>query len=45
MWRENLGHVDAILTIMEEWSLFSKEEKCEFGLMEILYLGHIIGVE
>jgi hypothetical protein len=24
---------------------FSKEEKCEFGLTEILYLGHVIGVE
>jgi hypothetical protein len=45
MWREHLGHVDEILTIMEEHSLFSKEAKCEFGLMEILYLGHIIGVE
>jgi hypothetical protein len=37
--------VDEILTIMEEKSIFSKKEKCEFGLMEILYLGHIIGVE
>jgi hypothetical protein len=37
--------VDEILTIMEEQSLFSKEEKCEFGLTEILYLGHMIGVE
>jgi hypothetical protein len=34
-----------ILTIMEELSLFSKEEKCEFGLTDILYLGHVIGFE
>jgi hypothetical protein len=40
-----LGHVDEILTIMEEQSLFSKEEKGEFGLTKILYLGNIIGVE
>jgi hypothetical protein len=44
-WREHLGHMDEILTIMEEGSLFTKEEKCDFGLNEILYLGHIIGVE
>jgi hypothetical protein len=44
-WKEHLWHVDEILTIMEEQSLFSKEEKCEFGLIEILYLGHVIGVE
>jgi hypothetical protein len=37
--------VDEILTIMEEQSLFSKEEKCEFSLKDILYLGHMIDVE
>jgi hypothetical protein len=37
--------VDEILTIMEEQSLFSKEEKCEFGFKKILYLGNVIGVE
>jgi hypothetical protein len=45
MWEEHLKHVDEILTIMEEQSLFAKEAKCEFGLIEILYLGHVIGVE
>jgi hypothetical protein len=45
MWKEHLGHMDDILNIMEEQLFFSKEEKCEFGLTEILYLGHIIGVE
>jgi hypothetical protein len=25
--------------------IFSKEEKCEFGMTKILYLGHMIGVE
>ena len=44
-WDEHLNHVDEILTIMEEQSLFSKEKKCEFGLKNILYLGHMIGVE
>jgi hypothetical protein len=45
MWEEHLKHVDQILIIMEDQSLFSKEAKCEFGLKDILYLGHVIGVE
>jgi hypothetical protein len=44
-WEEHLNHVDEILTIMKEPLHFSKEEKCEFGLTTILYLGHLIGVE
>ena len=38
-----MQHLDEILSIMEEHSLFAKESKCEFGLIEILYLGHVIG--
>jgi hypothetical protein len=45
MWEEHLKHVDHILTIMDEQSLFSKEAKCEFGLKYILYLGNLVGVE
>jgi hypothetical protein len=45
MWEENPHHVDQILTIMEEQSLYAKESKCEFGMTEVLYLGHIIGVK
>jgi hypothetical protein len=41
-WEDHLRHVDDILSIMDEQSLFSKEEKCEFGLTLILYLGHVI---
>jgi len=44
-WEEALKHVDDILTIMEEQYIFSKEAKCEFGLTEIIYLGHAIDVE
>jgi hypothetical protein len=42
-WEEHLRHVDQILSIMEEQSLYAKESKCEFGMTEVLYLGHIIG--
>jgi hypothetical protein len=30
---------------MEDQSLYAKESKCEFGMTEVLYLGHIIGVK
>lgn len=42
-WEEHLQHLDEVLSIMEAHSLFAKESKCEFGLTEILYLGHVIG--
>ena len=41
-WEEHLQHLYAVLSIMEEHSLFAKESKCEFGLTEILYHGHVI---
>jgi hypothetical protein len=28
---------------MEEKSMYAKESKCEIGMTEVLYLGHIIG--
>jgi hypothetical protein len=37
--------VEQILTIMEEQSSYAKESKCEFGMKEVLYLGHIIRVK
>jgi hypothetical protein len=42
---EHLRHVDQILSIMEEQSLYANESKCEFGMTEVLYLGHIIGAK
>ena len=44
-WEEHLQHLDEVLSIMEEHSLFAKESKCEFRLIEILYLGHVIGAD
>jgi hypothetical protein len=44
-WEEHLRHVDQILSIMEEQSLYAKDSKCEFGTIEVLYLGHIIGAK
>jgi hypothetical protein len=44
-WEEHLHHVEQILTIMEDQSLYAKESKCEFGMKKVLYLGNIIGVK
>ena len=44
-WEEHLQHLDEVLSILEENFLFAKESKCEFGLNEILYLGHVIGAD
>jgi hypothetical protein len=44
-WEEHLRHVDEILNIMEEQSLFSEEANCKFRMTKILYQGHVIGVE
>jgi hypothetical protein len=42
-WEDHFKHVDQFLSIMEEQSLYFKESKCEFGMTEVIYLGHIIG--
>ena len=41
-WEEHLKHLDEVLSILEEHSLYAKMSKCEFGMKEMLYLGHII---
>ena len=40
-WEEHVKHLDEILRIMKDHSLFAKQSKCEFGMTEILYLGHV----
>ena len=44
-WEEHLQHIEAALHILEEQQLYAKLSKCEFGMTEMLYLGHIIGVD
>ena len=41
-WEEHLKHLDKVLSILGEHSLYAKMSKCEFGMKEMLYLGHII---
>ena len=36
-------HLEIVLKNLQEQSLYAKMYKCEFGMKELLYLGHIIG--
>ena len=42
-WEEHLHHLEIVLRTLQEQSLFAKMSKCEFGMKELLYLGHIFG--
>ena len=42
-WEKHLQHIETVLRSLEEQQFYAKLSKCEFGLMEMLYLGHIIG--
>ena len=42
-WEEHLRHLDEVLSILQQQSLYAKMSKCEFGMQEILYLRHVIG--
>ena len=42
-WEEHLQHLEIVLKNLQEQSLYAKMSKCEFGMKEILYVGHIIG--
>jgi hypothetical protein len=44
-WEDHLRHLGEIMGIMGEQSLYAKVSKCEFGIMEILYLGHVINAQ
>ena len=44
-WEEHLKHLDKVLSILDEHLLYPKISKCEFGMKEMFYLGHIISVE
>ena len=44
-WEEHLQHIETILHILKEQKFYAKLSKCEFGLTEMLYLAHIIGLD
>eukprot|EP00253_Pinus_taeda_P029186 PITA_29186 len=44
-WEEHLQRIETVLCILQEQQFYAKLSKFEFGLTEMLYLGHIIGVD
>ena len=41
-WAEHVGHVRRVLERLRLHKLFAKRSKCEFGLPEVEFLGHIV---
>jgi hypothetical protein len=41
-WQEHMRNLDEVFRIIKAQSFYAKESKCEFGMTEMLYLGHII---
>jgi hypothetical protein len=44
-WEEHVQHVDKVLKLFEEKKLYAKTSKCDFGVQELEYLGHIVSHE
>jgi hypothetical protein len=42
---EHVHHVDIVLQLLEEQQLYAKPSKCDFGVQEVEYLGHIVSRE
>lgn len=41
-WTLHLQHLESVLKILREQSLYAKRSKCHFGQTKVEYLGHII---
>jgi hypothetical protein len=41
-WNDHLIHIHRVLEILQQNKLFLKREKCQIGLEEVQYLGHVI---
>ena len=44
-WDEHLDHLDTVFTRLEEAGLTTKPRKCQFGMGDCVYHGHIVGGE
>jgi hypothetical protein len=41
-WKEHLTHLESILQVLQQNTLYVKLSKCAFGVEEIEYLGHVV---
>ena len=42
-WQDHLVHVRKVLSALQEHGLMAKPSKCEWGMSQVLYLGHVVG--
>ena len=42
-WENHLTHLRAVLSRLQELGLTTKPSKCQFGMTECTYLGHVVG--
>ena len=41
-WEDHISHLRQVLEILSTNNLFAKESKCQFRVLQVEYLGHII---
>lgn len=44
-WDSHIKHLEIVLIILTENKLYAKLSKCNFGMTQIEYLGHLVLVE
>jgi hypothetical protein len=44
-WEEHVQHVHIVLQLLKEKNNYANPSKCEFGVQEVEYLGHIVSHE
>ena len=42
---EHAEHLGTVLALLRKHKLYAKRSKCEFGLSELSFLGHVVGAE
>ena len=42
-WEQHLGHIQQVLERLRKANLTAKPKKCQFGMTECVYLGHLVG--
>ena len=42
-WTEHLTHLEQVFVGLEEAGLTVKASKCQIGMRECVYLGHVVG--
>ena len=42
-WEEHLGHIRTVFGRLRDAGLTAKPKKCQFGMSQCVYLGHVVG--